>query len=359
MKFGSCSFIILQLSSSYSGGFFSVKGPEKYASELTEEESALLKTLHKESCDSRVRRRAHIILLSSKGYSINELSDIFDVKRDTVSARINAWEKYGPTGLKDSDRSGRPPKLNASDTESAAEIIRQSPQNPRQITARIQEALNIKISASTLKRTVKKLNLRWKRTRTSLKHLRDENEFQQTEAEIRELSELHRSGIIDLFFSDQSGFQIGSYVPYAYQPVGETLEIPGDSRKRLNVMGFFSPDNRLISFTFECTINSDAVIACFDEFVKQTTKTSVAVIDNAPMHHSTDFCDKINEWAEKGLFIMYLPPYSPELNKIEILWKFIKYSWIEISAYLSYENLVKQVEYILKNVGSKFCIDFS
>ena len=89
------------------------------------------------------------------------------------------------------------------------------------------------------------------------------------------------------------------------------------------------------------------------------TKTSVVVIDNAPMHHSTDFCDKMNEWAEKGLFIMYLPPYSPELNKIEILWRFIKYSWIEISAYLSYEKLVKEVEYILKNVGTKFCIDFS
>ena len=93
-----------------------MKGPEKFASELTEEEAALLKSLYNESSDSRVRQRSHMILLSSKGYSINEISDIFGVKRDTVSARIDAWEKYGPAGLKDPDRSGCPPKLNISDT---------------------------------------------------------------------------------------------------------------------------------------------------------------------------------------------------------------------------------------------------
>jgi transposase len=336
-----------------------VKGPEKFVSEIASEEEQLLKTLMKDSRDARVRMRAHMILLSSRGCSIRELSDIFEVKRDAVSARIDAWEKYGPDGLKDRDRSGSPRILNASETEAAAEIIGETPQNPRQIIARIQERLNKKISPSTLKRLAKRLNLRWKRARTSLKGLRDEAEFKKAEAELSGLTELHHAGDIDLFYADQSGFQIGSCVPYAYQPVGETLEIPGDIRKRLNVMGFFSPDNRLISFTFECTINTDAVTACFDAFVRRIAKPTVAVIDNAPMHRSTDFYDKMTEWAEKGLFIMHLPPYSPELNKIEILWRFIKYSWINFSAYLSYENLVKEVEYILQNVGTKFCIDFS
>ena len=131
-----------------------MKAPEKFVSGLTGEEELLLETLMKESPDARVRTRAHMILLSSGGYSIRELSDIFEVRRDTVSACISAWEKYGPEGLKDRHRSGRPPKLNASETEAAAEIIRETPQNPRQIIARIQEKLNITISASTLKRLV-------------------------------------------------------------------------------------------------------------------------------------------------------------------------------------------------------------
>jgi transposase len=58
------------------------------------------------------------------------------------------------------------------------------------------------------------------------------------------------------------------------------------------------------------------------------------------------------------LYIRYLPTYSPELNPIEIVWKFAKQYWLPISAYLSYENLVTSVEYVLKNIGSEFRIEF-
>ncbi len=63
-------------------------------------------------------------------------------------------------------------------------------------------------------------------------------------------------------------------------------------------------------------------------------------------------------WQEKGLKIFFFPRYSPELNKIEILWRFIKYKWLEPSAYSSYLNLVKAVEDVLINFGSKYTINF-
>jgi transposase len=56
---------------------------------------------------------------------------------------------------------------------------------------------------------------------------------------------------------------------------------------------------------------------------------------------------------------MSLPPYSPELNLIEILWRFIKYKWLPFSAYLTFETLVEEVEKVLKNVGSEWFINFS
>ncbi|WP_431733819.1 transposase [Chondrinema litorale] len=30
--------------------------------------------------------------------------------------------------------------------------------------------------------------------------------------------------------------------------------------------------------------------------------------------------EKLSEWREKGLYLQFIPAYSPELNKIEILW---------------------------------------
>jgi len=43
------------------------------------------------------------------------------------------------------------------------------------------------------------------------------------------------------------------------------------------------------------------------------------------MHTSKLFKSNIKKWEEKGLHLLYLPPYSPELNLIEILWREMKY----------------------------------
>ncbi|MBE9171294.1 transposase [Pleurocapsales cyanobacterium LEGE 06147] len=66
--------------------------------------------------------------------------------------------------------------------------------------------------------------------------------------------------------------------------------------------------------------------------------------------------DKQKEWSEKGLIIFFLPTYSPELNLIEILWRFIKYKWLEVDAYCSWENLAEAVEHIFRNYGEKYII---
>jgi hypothetical protein len=50
--------------------------------------------------------------------------------------------------------------------------------------------------------------------------------------------------------------------------------------------------------------------------------------------------------------------YSPELNLIEILWRFIKYEWIEFSAHNSWSDLVNYVEGVIKNFGDKYKINF-
>jgi len=43
-------------------------------------------------------------------------------------------------------------------------------------------------------------------------------------------------------------------------------------------------------------------------------------------------------------------PYSPQLNLIEILWRFIKYKWIDIDAYSSWETFVASVEKFSENL---------
>lgn len=67
----------------------------------------------------------------------------------------------------------------------------------------------------------------------------------------------------------------------------------------------------------------------------------------------------IERWMEKDLYIFYLPKYSPHLNKIETLWRFIKYEWIKIEAYTSWDNLVKNLSEIFDQIGGKYQVNFT
>ena len=66
----------------------------------------------------------------------------------------------------------------------------------------------------------------------------------------------------------------------------------------------------------------------------------------------------IPEWEKQDLYLWFLPPYCPELNLIEILWKKIKYYWLPIDAYNSFEKLDECLCQVLANIGKKYRISF-
>jgi len=68
--------------------------------------------------------------------------------------------------------------------------------------------------------------------------------------------------------------------------------------------------------------------------------------------------DKVDEWQARGITIFTLPSYSLQLNLIEILWRFIKYEWLEIEAYSNWQTFVDSVEKILREFGENYVINF-
>ena len=66
--------------------------------------------------------------------------------------------------------------------------------------------------------------------------------------------------------------------------------------------------------------------------------------------------NKLKEWSGKNLSLFWLPTYSPKENLIEILWRFLKYEWIEINAYENWQNLLKYIEKVLSNLGTEYVI---
>jgi transposase len=88
-------------------------------------------------------------------------------------------------------------------------------------------------------------------------------------------------------------------------------------------------------------------------------KPTVIVIDQASIHTGQMVWQMRDEWAQRDLYLFDLPTYSPELNLIEIVWRFMKYEWIDITVYKSWKSLVNHVEEMLIGFGKDFVINFA
>ena len=82
----------------------------RFVKKLNFHDKVNLSELMRTGENHNVRKRAHAILLSDKKYKIEEISNIFEVDRDTVCNWFNRWESEGMSGLEDKPRSGRPRK---------------------------------------------------------------------------------------------------------------------------------------------------------------------------------------------------------------------------------------------------------
>jgi len=191
-----------------------------------------------------------------------------------------------------------------------------------------------------------------------LKGKRSQEQFELKQEQIEDLKGLEDNGYIDLYFGDESHFGLTPRVPYAWQTKDNPILLPAAKGKYLNVVGLMNRKNDLFFEVLETTLNSDRFISFMDRFVAQTIKKTVVILDNCPIHKSKKFMAKIEEWKEQDVWIYFLPPYSPELNLIEILWRRIKYQWLPFDAYLCFQNLKERLSFVLKNFGKLYDIIF-
>lgn len=74
--------------------------------------------------------------------------------------------------------------------------------------------------------------------------------------------------------------------------------------------------------------------------------------DDFPIHTSDAAKEKIAKWEKCGLSLYFLPTYSPELNLIEIPWRFINYQWLPVSAYEASGKLKSALREIISGYGA-------
>ena len=132
-----------------------------------------------------------------------------------------------------------------------------------------------------------------------------------------------KDSMVSLFFVDASHFVMGcDFLGYVYGKVRHLVRTCS-GRKRYNVLGALNfTTKNLVTVTNDTYITATQVCELLrkvaDEYIG---KPIYLILDNA----SYQKCLIVQELAkELGIHLVYIPPYSPNLNLIERLWKFVK-----------------------------------
>ncbi len=326
--------------------------------DLNRENKKLLKRISIFSKYYQVRNRAKCIILLNQGFSIFQLVEIFGVSRKTIYNWVSRWEKEGNVGIYNQKGRGRKPLLNKEQEAQVKQWVKEEPKNLKKVVNKVKKEWSIAIHKETIKRILKKFEMRWKRMKRGLGKDPDEWELEVKLPRLNELVKQDKTGEIDLRYLDQSGFSLTPYIPYGWQKKKEKIILKSSKGKRINVLGLMNRKNELYYEISSGKIDSEDVINFLDEFSENLSQKTVVVLAQASIHTSNAFLNKLEEWKQKNLEIFWLPTYSPKLNLIEILWRFIKYEWIEIDAYDSHYNLIKYLKKVLDNFGSEYVINF-
>ena len=143
------------------------------------------------------------------------------------------------------------------------------------------------------------------------------------EVVLHPLMELAKEGKATLLFLDASHFVMGcDYLGYMYGKKRKFIRTYS-GRKRYNVLGALNfITKKMTTVTNDSYINAFEICTMLEKLAAEYAGTPIyLVLDNARYQK----CKIVDELAcQLGIYLTYIPPYSPNLNLIERLWKHVK-----------------------------------
>ncbi|BAC91208.1 transposase [Gloeobacter violaceus] len=157
-------------------------------------------------------------------------------------------------------------------------------------------------------------------------------------------------------YLDESGFSLPSIMNYTWAKRGEQkrIEQPARHGKRISVLGIYCPESSFDYGVCFGSIKSATYIELMEweakkalQRLQESGQITVIVQDNYSVHRHWRVREKWPQWQEQGLYIFFLPPYSPQLNDIEGEWLQIKRHGMQGRSYeMEYELGVAVIEAI-------------
>jgi transposase len=270
-----------------------------------------------------VRKRMDVLYWTSQGNSRSKVSDISGVHRNSIVTYIKRYHEGGLNQLLRFRYKGPESRLSGHQVTLEEYFNVHPPRTAKQAKAAIENLTGETLGIDAVRDFMHKLGMKPRKAGHIPAKADEEQQQLFVQNKINKLIHKAQNGRCYLFFMDGAHFTLLPLVQMVWSVTRIFIKAaPG--RDRINVLGALDAISLQVYSVINTTyVNADTVVELLKLLSAKCKKGTpiYIILDNARYQH----CAFVKTWATAlGIELVFLPPYSPNLNLIERLWKYIK-----------------------------------
>lgn len=316
---------------------------------LSSKERERLVQRHRKERDGRIRDRIKAVLAYDDGYSYSEIARILLLDDETIRRHIDDYkreQKLNPTN------GGSDSNLNEKETNELLRHLREITYlYVKDICEYVLKTYQKKYSVSGMTKWLKAHDFCYKKAHGI--PAKADREQQKQFIKYYNLLKKKAGEKEPIYFADSVHPQHQTQLTYGWIPKGERKEIATTGKqKRLNFIGGICLNGHRFTYTQADKVDAPSICDFLWKLRQDNPgKYYIHLIwDNAGLHKNDEVCAFAKEL---GIKLHYLPPYSPNLNPIERMWK-LMHEEIRYNKYYSqFSEFTDAILGFLKHIGRK------
>jgi transposase len=268
-----------------------------------------------------VRRKALSLLLKSKGVPHKKICDTVGICGNTFCKYCKGYRNKGIEFVKEINFY-KPESCLKTFEQVIRDYFQQSPPTSiNQACLEIGDLTDMYLKPTQMRSYVKKLGVRYRKVCGIPAKVDTEQQRLFKEQKLDPRLEEAKAGNRTVYFVDAAHFVLGAFLGFLWSLSRVLVKTPS-GRQRFNVLGALNAITKeLLTVTNDTYITSIQVCELLRIIAKSSIIPITIVLDNAKYQR----CKLVMNLAEElGIELLFLPPYSPNLNLIERVWKFVK-----------------------------------
>jgi len=282
-----------------------------------------IKRLHRGCSKRKFADKLKALLLLDKGFSCMEVGDILLLDDDTIRKYRDQYLSHGASSLLSDNNKGTLPYLDASQLKLLEEHLTENTYaESKGIVDWIVKKFAVNYTSSGITSLLKRLGFVYKKP--VLTPSKADVEKQEKFVQDYEVLKENLAKNDQIYFVDGVHPQHNTIANYGWIKKGKTkLLKTNNGRQRTNINGAINLETKQVLYVEDERINAQTMITLLQQILKEQQHGKIHIIlDNARYYHALLVKAFLKD--NPRIIFHFLPPYSPNLNIIERLWKILK-----------------------------------